>query len=188
VQLPDLLKSKRTAIVERWKELALQSYPQDSVPFLRQERDRFCNPIGHLTGESLEAVFEGLVAGRPAEQTRAALDGIVRVRAVQDLSASQAVGFVFLLERAIREELGEAGASRVSGAEWSALRAGIDELALQAFDLFMECREKIYELRADEVKRRTSRLLERLQRQVVQDEAGPDPLESGPHAKGGCGA
>jgi hypothetical protein len=160
VNLTGLRKSKRTAIIDRWTDLALRVYPHDSGGFIAQEKDRFRNPVGHVTRASLGALFDGLLTGRPAEAMRESLDDIVRIRAVQDLSPAEALGFVFLLKRALREELGEA-ATQDSATDLSALDSAIDRLALQAFDLFMEYRESIYDLRVREIKRRTSRLLER---------------------------
>ena len=85
MHLPGIVKSKRKVIVDRWMDLALQVYPQDSARFMRQERDRFGNPVGRITREALEAVFEGLVTGRAIEDMRGSLDEILRLRAVQDM-------------------------------------------------------------------------------------------------------
>jgi len=164
VHLPGILKSKRKAIVDRWMDLALQVYPQDSARFMRSEKDRFGNPVGRITREALETVFEGLVTGRAIEEIRGSLDEILRLRAVQDMPPSQAVGFVFLLKRAIHEELGEVEADRAPSGDLTALHSGIDHLGLAAFDLFMQCREKIYDLRAREIRRRTASLLARAER------------------------
>jgi len=152
----DELKEKCAAIVERWKALALAIYPERGANFMGGERDRFQNPVGHLMSEGLGSLYDGLLAGAPAEEMQGALDGIVRVRAVQDLPASEAVGFVFLLKGAIRDVLGAADA------DLSELHDRIDRLALQAFDLFVQCREQIYDLRVREIRGRTSTLLERL--------------------------
>jgi hypothetical protein len=43
----------------------------------------------------------------------------------------------------------------------SAFDSTIDDLALYAFDIYMKCREKIYELKANEAKNATFRLLQR---------------------------
>ncbi len=146
----DRLKERRAAILERWKALALRVYPERAAGFYAGERDRFQNPIGHVMSESLEILYDGLLAGGPAEEMRRALDGIVRIRAVQELPPSAGVGFVFLLKQAIEEEL------RVSGAGLAALHERIDRLALEAFDLFMKCREKIYDLRVREIRGRAA--------------------------------
>ena len=107
----------------------------------------------------------------PAEEIDAALDGIVRVRAVQELPASRALEFVFLLKRAIADVAGDVVAGS-STEELAAVHAGIDRMALRAFDQFVRCREQIYDLRAREFKRRTASLLERLERQAAEDEDG----------------
>jgi hypothetical protein len=38
--------------------------------------------------------------------------------------------------------------------------SAVDDLALFAFDIYMKCREKIYDLKAQEVKNATFRLLQ----------------------------
>ena len=162
VDLPGLLESKRTAIAERWTDLALRVYPQDSSGFIKREKDRFRNPVGHVTRASLGTLLDGLLEGRSAEEMAVALDEIVRIRAVQDLSPGTALGFVFLLKRAVREELDEA-TTRGSSIDFSPLDGAIDQLALHAFNRFVEQREKIYDLRVREFKRSASRLLERLE-------------------------
>lgn len=159
MRLDELLGSRRTAIVDRWTDLALEVYPLHSTSLIGLEKDRFRNPVGHLTRDGLDALFEGLLAGRRPAELREPLDCIVRIRAVQDLSPSQALGFVLLLKRAVREELDETAAR---GIDLHAVDRWIDELALQAFDQFVECRERIHALRVREIKRRGATLLERM--------------------------
>jgi hypothetical protein len=188
VQLRELLESKQAEIVDRWCDLTLQVYPEESARLMRREKDRFQNPIGRVTHESLESLFDGIRTGRPPGEMADALDGIVRIRAVQDLSCSTALAFLFELKLAVRDVLGDEALGRSSGTELSALEAAIDRLALQAFDLFVLCREKIHELRVGEIKRRTSVLFERM-----NDRPGEPTTPSadcGPcdGVNGGCGA
>jgi hypothetical protein len=89
------------------------------------------------------------------------LDGIVRIRAVQDFTAGQAVAFIFLLKRVIREELKGEVRVQPGGDGLAAVEERIDEMALLAFDLFMKCRERIYEIRVNEAKRRLGLWLKR---------------------------
>lgn len=176
MQLQDFLENRRSAVVDRWAELALRVYPPDSARVMSREKDRFRNPVGRITRESLESLYDGVLAGPPSAKMRSALDDILRIRAVQDLSPSGAVEFLFLLKHAVREELGEEAAARLPPQELPALDSAVDRLALLAFDLFIRCREKIYELRIREIKRRATVLFERTG--VAVDE----------QAKGGCGA
>jgi len=77
---------------------------------------------------------------------------------VQDLRPSQALSFVFHLRNAIREEL--ASEAKEFSAEMATLESRIDAIALISFDIFVKCREKVYELKSNEVKNRTFRLLQ----------------------------
>ena len=156
MQLRDFLQTRRTAIVDRWTDLTLRVYPSDAARLMTREKDRFQNPVGHVTRKSLEELYDGLVAGRPAEEMTGPLDGIVRIRAVQDLFPSQALGFLFLLKPAVRDELGEG-----TTMDLTALDFAIDRLTLEAFDLFMRCREQIHELRRNEIRQQTSALIDR---------------------------
>jgi len=150
----DRLKARRAAIIDRWKALALAVYPERGAQFIVGEPDRFRNPVGHIVGESLAVLYDGLLADAPAEEMRRALDGIVRIRAVQDLSPSAAVGFVFLLKQAIGEELSGSETGLHGEIDGIDLYERIDRLALEAFDIFMQCREQIYELRVREIRGR----------------------------------
>jgi hypothetical protein len=67
------------------------------------------------------------------------------------------------LRKAITEELGSKIEKEQIIREWWNFESKIDELASLAFDIYMNCREKIYELRVSEAKaegERAFRLLE----------------------------
>lgn len=131
------------AIVERWVERVLQSYPAQTLPFLRGEQDPFRNPVGHTLRESLTILAGELMGKMDRQRIAQALDAIIRMRAVQDFGPSDAVRFVFDLRTAIREW---------RGAVPDSLESRIDELALLAFDHYMGCREQIFALRINELR------------------------------------
>lgn len=143
---------RREAIVQRWVHLTLATYPADAVRFLREEPDPFANPVGSTIAEALAALFGELLAGLQPERVRPLLDRVIRLRAVQDFSPSQAVGFIFLLKPVLREELAKAGREAPMAEELAELEAEIDRLGLLAFDLFMGCREQIFALRVKELR------------------------------------
>ena len=140
--------SPRDPIVEQWIASALRSYPSASVPFLSAEDDPFRNPVGHTLRQSLTTLFEELRGGMETERLAPALDALIRIRAVQDLTASQAVGFVFLLKPIVRE-LAPADVSLNAS-----LNDRIDRIALMAFDKYMQCREHVADIRVNEGQRR----------------------------------
>ncbi|MBI5116467.1 RsbRD N-terminal domain-containing protein [Candidatus Poribacteria bacterium] len=161
MKLENLLSRKRSAIVERWFQLILDTYPADTSSFLKRQKDRFANPVGNTISQGIEGIYDGLVQSEGPDKVSPFLDTIIRIRAIQDFSPSQGVAFVFSLKKAIREELKDEMRDEEVARELLALESRIDELALLSFDIYMKCREKVYELRANEVKNRTFKLLER---------------------------
>lgn len=152
--LLEALVAKKGAIVKEWLARTLQTYPEHTSRFLSQEKDPFRNPVGHTLRETLPALFDRLVEGADAATVTRLLDPIVRIRAIQDFSAGQAVAFIFLLKRVMREALGDETDKGPNGEDLAVLEARIDEVALLGFDLFMKCREQIYEIKTNEAKRR----------------------------------
>ena len=148
------LAAKKGAIVDEWLAQTLRTYPEQTSRFLSQEKDPFRNPVGHTLRAALPALFDALIAGSDAATLARLLDPILRIRAVQDFGAGQAVAFVFLLKRTMREVLGDEANGDAGGESLAAMEARIDEMALLAFDLFMKCREQIYEIKWSEAKRR----------------------------------
>jgi len=83
------------------------------------------------------------------------LDPLIRIRAVQGFSPSQAVYFIFALKPVIRETLQKVIREDPFLKEQFQFESKIDELGLLAFNIYMECREKIYQLKANELRNRT---------------------------------
>ena len=146
------LSEKSAAIIKRWRQLVLETYPADGARFLKQEQDPFDNPVGATVGRSLETLYQELLEGMQAERLCAALDDILRIRAVQQFSPSQAVAFVFLLKDVVREELEKNPRDLEARDEARRLEARVDQLALLAFDVYTQCREKLFEIRVKELK------------------------------------
>jgi hypothetical protein len=168
--LEKLYAERKSAILNRWFELTVETYPEETARFLKSKKNRFANPVGYTLYKEIEPIVEWLFQGSDLETIRPGLENIIRIRAVQDLSAAQAVAFVFTLKQAVREELEEEIRENRVGRELLELESRIDTLALFSFDIFMGCREKIYDLKAQELQKRTVRLLKRA-KLVVEDQA-----------------
>jgi hypothetical protein len=65
-----------------------------------------------------------------------------------------------LLKEIIKEALGDRILERISSREWMILNGKIDQLTLQALDIYMECREKIHQLKIKELKNRMGEIRE----------------------------
>jgi hypothetical protein len=159
--LRELLGQKKSAILDRWFDLVLETYPADTQRFLKKQKSRFGNPVAHEISQGIEGVFDQLQTSAEAEEMSPFLDRIVRIRAVQELTPAQALSFIFGLKKVVREELAGAVAASPLAEEVVHLEARIDRLALLAFNLYMGCKQQIFELRVDEVKNRVGALLRR---------------------------
>jgi hypothetical protein len=160
--LRDLFLQKTDAIVTRWLDKTLATYPPDTIKFFKGVKDQFANPVGQTLAKETEAVFCELRDDMDADKLCTHLDGIIKIQAIQELTPAQAVAFVFLLKDVIQEECkNELQETRLQ-AEWMQFMTRIDQLALFAFDIFTRRREKVYELRVNEVKRSVSGLMRRL--------------------------
>jgi hypothetical protein len=155
------LSDKRSAILNRWFDRTIETYPEETARFLKSKKNRFANPVGNILAKELESILDGLLQGVELNTIRPCLDNIIRIRAVQDISASQSLVFLFLLKKILREELKNEIQENRIGKELLDLESKIDELTLLSFDIFMQCREKIYDLKANEINNRTVRLLKR---------------------------
>jgi len=162
MKIQELLEQNRSAILDRWRDLILSSYPEEAARFFRAEGNRFHNPVGHSIARATGVLYDGVVLGREPGQVPEALETLVRLRAVQDFSASQAVAFCFLLKRVLREVSEEAGGGESAWVELAAIERRLDELTASAFDLYARCREQVFEIRQNELKRRVASLLARL--------------------------
>ena len=147
--------STREPILEQWIARTIQSYPSSSAAFLSGEKDPFRNPVGHTLRQSLTTLYQELQGSMDAVRIASALDAIVRLRAVQDLSPSQAVGFVFLLKPIVHELAPESGHALLDDKIKDRIDDRIDRLALVAFDKYMQCREQVAEIRKRESWQRT---------------------------------
>jgi hypothetical protein len=160
MSLPQQLAAKKSAILKSWVAIVINSYPTETARFLNSQKDPFANPVGQTTQEGLNAVLN-LLLSDPLNhnEARQALDPIIRIRAIQDFTPSQATRFVFDLKKVIRNVMGVRRASdhsdRLAPEDITDLETRIDELGLLAFDIYVKCREKIFEIKANEVKDRT---------------------------------
>jgi hypothetical protein len=181
----NLLRQRKDSIRERWLEYALSTYAPDATRFFASERDQFANPVGARMREGTGAILQDVIEGIDAENVCAHLERIIKVRAIQDFSPSQAISFVFLLKDAIRRELRDVDFDRKRFDELAAVDSSIDQIALFAFDIYVKCREQVYELRVDEVKRNVSAIMKRFtQDETAEDETG-DAFAGGAVREGG---
>jgi len=151
----------RDEILGRWIDGVIEGYPEETAKFLRSQSDRFANPVGASLREGLAELLDGVISGVEPDELSSALDEVIRVRAVQEFAPSAAVGFVFDLKDLVREVTKGAGADAAGSLD--ALEDRIERLGLQAFDVYMRCREQMWLIRAKEIRNQSLGILERMQ-------------------------
>ncbi|MBW2738469.1 MAG: RsbRD N-terminal domain-containing protein [Deltaproteobacteria bacterium] len=162
MMLNDLLERNKDDIVKQWLGSVIDAYPADTSKFMKRQKDPFANPVGNTLSVNLGPLFDGLLNKMDYESITSYLYPILRVRAVQPiLSTSQSTGFIFLLKKVIRESLKKELSDKDILKELLSFESKIDELTLIAFDVYLKCREKVYEIKANEERNRTFRAFER---------------------------
>jgi hypothetical protein len=157
--LKNILSEKKDDLLAAWFDRIIDTYPAETAKFLRNQKDRFANPVGQTIHEGIEGIFHELIHGGEIGRVTTFLDAIIRVRAIQEFTPSQAVSFIFFLKTVCRDGIKDIPLSAELAEELATLESQIDSLALIAFDIFMQCREKLYDIKANEMRNMTYRLL-----------------------------
>ena len=154
MDLEKLLAEKKTVIIKNWFEKVVNTYPSDTSKFLKKQKDPFANPVGNTTRQSLESLFDELLKEKPDQEiVRSSIDPIIRIRAVQTMfSPSQAVSFPYFLKEIIRDSLQKELQDIASLDSLLEFELKIDTANLTAFDIFVQCRETVWGLRANHEK------------------------------------
>ncbi len=176
--LNDLLLKEKKNILGKWFDLILETYPSDAAAVMKKDRNPFTNPVGSTMLREIEVLFRGLCGECTAQECSTALDAILKIRSVQDFSPSKAVGFVLLLKKAIEASLkGEIEKPDIRE-EWLSFQGNIDDLSLQAFDLYVACREKIYEIRMNQARMEKEMALKMVERMTTSKGKGKKEEEN----------
>jgi hypothetical protein len=162
MNLNSFLAQQRDTVIKKWFDCVVETYAPQTARLFKKESNQFANPVGHTLLHGIEAVYDEFLRGMDAEKLTPHLDRIIRIRAVQDFSPAQAISFVFFLKRIVRDEIQHhIHEDPIPSSEVMAFESRVDELALLAFNIFVQCRERLNEARLNELKNRTFRLLQR---------------------------
>src|SRR3989339_2262698 len=171
MDLATLLLQKQSGILKRWFDLAVESYQSDTGKFLRRQKDEIANPVGGCLREGLAGVFDVLVEalkarssgdlGFDAERLWVHVDRIVRIRAVQNFTPSESIGFFYEMKGLLRKVVGGQASKTELAGELAAVEIWLDRLLFLAFDVYASCREDLYKVRIQDEQQRLHMLLRR---------------------------
>jgi len=150
MDLAEAFRNYEDKIVDRWVNYTLSSYKESK--FFKKASDKFANPVGGNTREALGALFKLLARNADPKEFTEPLDQIMRIRSIQEFSASEAVGPIHAVKHITREILGKDKERRHLISELYDFEFAVDLAVLAAFDLYMQCREQLYKVRIKEIK------------------------------------
>lgn len=157
-RLEELIESKQEKIALKWFDAVLASYPHDKNKFLATKDDLFMNPVGVNIRESIKKILTELLnKNLDNDKAQELIDPVMRIAAVQEFGPARAVVFVFSLKEILRIEFKDQ--IKDFYRELDEFSKKLDMLALVGFEVYMSCREKIFELKARHVKERTLNIL-----------------------------
>lgn len=163
MSIKEFFKKNSDSIIQKWIDSIVRTYDSDTSRFLTSQKDQFANPVGYAIRQTVTECTKLLADGISDEVSMyKAIDPLIRIRAVQDLSASKALSVIFAVKPVVREIISKNQKNYdLSNNDLSALDEHLDKICLAAFDVYMGCREQIYSFKASHVKDRTKKLLEK---------------------------
>ena len=143
------LKSKKKRILDIWRDKIFEKYPiKPTIP-----------EIIDYVEECTEKIFDKFIEvynGGSFEGVEEAVDDLMRYLAVDSqLSAGESIEYIFFLKEIILKEFSP------SMDDFIKVSRIVDKLASMAFDIYVKCREHIFELRLEQ-KEEEKKMLERI--------------------------
>ncbi|MBX6423621.1 RsbRD N-terminal domain-containing protein [Thermosulfurimonas sp. F29] len=156
-----ILKAHESSLFKVLREKVYETFPRETVRFLKRETDRFENPLGYRLEEGLKGLVNQLAGDLSWERVDYYLDRIIKIEAVQSRRPSEALAFLFFLKSAVREVVGEEILRQYGPEALLEVEDRIDAFMLRAFNQYMEARERLNEIKFQEWKSRLYLLLKR---------------------------
>lgn len=103
------------------------------------------DPFFHTVRSEWDAILEILYSSRPLDESLSLPEEFIRLRAVQEISAAEAVSHIFVLKDIVRERHGQEQG-------YEDLSRRLDMLALHTFNSYVQCRDRLFQIRLKEIK------------------------------------
>lgn len=137
-------------IVNKWVEYTLSTYGSSS--FFVKERDKFANPVGGNIREALGKLFLLVSRGADSKEFVTPIKQIMSIRSVQEFSPSQAVAPLNAVKHITRDIFSGDKERNHLVADLYDFEFAVDLAVLAAFDIYMEFRERLYQVRINEIR------------------------------------
>jgi hypothetical protein len=156
-----IVKDRREHIAAEWTNALLRTYPEEGAKFFGSVMNQFTNPAGYVFRSNIKNLLDKLLDGVQEDQLSQDLDAVLRIRAVQGLTPSTALCFIPALKEILFREVCQVVAQDQADALLHDWYIRIDRLLLMGFDIYMGCREVLWQQKANQLYDRTHKLLEK---------------------------
>ncbi len=147
------MASHRNEILLAMTQGLYEPYSPEAVSSFRRKVDPFENPIGSTFGRSASIIADGIASGMPPKAFRQTFDDMIRIRAVQGISPSEVMSFLFAVRKALSAVTAGRGDDYLSVSDLVEINEWIDGAIALCMDIYMECRENIFNLKVMEIKK-----------------------------------
>jgi len=162
MKIEELIGKNFDTILQKWNQSIIDSYPQESGKYLLENKNKFSNPVGYTIENSLKPILEAVKDMSFDEKAKKSLDDIIRIRAVQDFSPSDALGFIKSLRAIIISELSSNIDYSPGKGDFLKLDRIFDEISSFSIDTYVDLRERIFRIKSNETRNGFERMIERL--------------------------
>ncbi|MCK5741284.1 MAG: RsbRD N-terminal domain-containing protein [Chlorobi bacterium] len=160
------LQKNKADLADKWLKMLTGQYSKDGSKFILGEKDQFANPMGFIYSEAIPQIFEAVVERQSTKTYDEPLRRIIQVRAVQDFTPSQALSFIFDLKQLITKSY--KADNEIDFCEMIGIFQRIDAMAFSAFNIYCELKGRIWEIKANEVRKRNETMVMRLNEKYDQ--------------------
>lgn len=162
--MEDIIESKLTnhllirkeIILDKWIKSILDGYQSEGAKFFSKNENPFQNPVGTNIKKETELMLSEILGEMDKDVLGASLEKIIKIRSIQDFSASEAVSFIFILKSIIADELNSEEYKDITIVDVLNIYTRIDRVLLMAFDIYMHNRERISQIKINEIKKKYS--------------------------------
>ncbi len=153
-KVANALLLRKEIILEKWIKLILDGYQAEGARFFTENDNPFQNPVGTKTKSESELILSQILGEMDLVLIEESLDKIIKIRAIQEFSASEAVSFLLFLKNIISEEIKADECKDIQTSDVLTIYERIDKIMLMAFDIYMNNRERISQIKINEIKKK----------------------------------
>ncbi len=150
IDLAEGFRNHREKIVDLWVDYALSTYT--SSKFFKSEQDKFANPVGSNVREAFTQLFDLLSRGEDSKTYKKPLEQFISIRSVQQFTPSQALAPLNAVKHITRDVFKKDKERSHLAEELYDFEFNVDLAVLAGFDIFMGFRERLYQIRINEIR------------------------------------